>query len=110
MKLFLKNKNNFFAKNYCEIQVRTILVCTLYSIKYGNTVSLQFSICVEAMVVELPGVQMIDHLDKVAVRLVKNVLAKVGFPLGYLGGVIYLSSYCSILIEIPLPAGEMIWA
>jgi TRAP-type mannitol/chloroaromatic compound transport system permease large subunit len=24
-----------FAKNHCEVQVRTILVCTLYSIKYG---------------------------------------------------------------------------
>ncbi len=37
MRLFLKNKNNFFAKNHCEIQVRTILVCTLYSIEYGIT-------------------------------------------------------------------------
>ncbi len=27
-------KNFFFAKNHCEIQVHTILVCTLYSIKY----------------------------------------------------------------------------
>ncbi len=36
VKLFLKNKNNFFAKNHCEFQVRTILVCTLYTIKYGN--------------------------------------------------------------------------
>ncbi len=36
MKLFLKNKNNFFAKNHCEIQVHTILVCTLYSIKNSN--------------------------------------------------------------------------
>ncbi len=35
MKLFLKNKNICFAKNHCEIQVRTILVCPLYSIKYG---------------------------------------------------------------------------
>jgi hypothetical protein len=25
-----------FAKNHCEIQVRTILVCALCSIKYGN--------------------------------------------------------------------------
>ncbi len=33
--LFLKNKNNFFSKNRCEIQVRTILICTLYSIKYS---------------------------------------------------------------------------
>jgi hypothetical protein len=29
-------KNNFFTKNPCEFQVRTILVCALYSIKYGN--------------------------------------------------------------------------
>jgi len=27
VKLILKNKNIFFAKNHCEIQVRTILVC-----------------------------------------------------------------------------------
>jgi hypothetical protein len=33
VKLFLKNKINFFAKNYCKIQVRTILVCELYLIK-----------------------------------------------------------------------------
>jgi hypothetical protein len=32
MELFLKINVNFFAKNHCEIQVRTILVCTLYSI------------------------------------------------------------------------------
>ncbi len=31
-----KIKIIFFAKNHCEIQVRTILVCTLDSIKYGN--------------------------------------------------------------------------
>jgi hypothetical protein len=35
VKLFLKNKNNFFAKNQCEIQLSTKLVCALYSIKYG---------------------------------------------------------------------------
>ncbi len=35
MKLVLKNKNIFVAKNDCEIHVRTVLVCTLYSIKYG---------------------------------------------------------------------------
>jgi hypothetical protein len=35
LKLFLKNNNKNFAKNYCEIQVGTILVCALYSIKYG---------------------------------------------------------------------------
>jgi hypothetical protein len=31
----VSNKNNFFAKNHYEIQLRTLLVCTLYSIKYG---------------------------------------------------------------------------
>ncbi len=36
MKLFLKNKNNFYAKNHCEIKLRIILVCALYSIKYGK--------------------------------------------------------------------------
>jgi hypothetical protein len=36
VKLFLKNKIFFFAKNHCEIQVRTMLVCTLYSIKYSK--------------------------------------------------------------------------
>ncbi len=36
MKLVLKNKiNKNFAKNHCEIQVRSILVSALYSIKYG---------------------------------------------------------------------------
>jgi len=34
--LFLKHRNNFFAKNHCEIQVRTILVRALNSIKYGS--------------------------------------------------------------------------
>ncbi len=29
-------KKFFFAKNYCEIQVSPLLVCTLYSIKYGK--------------------------------------------------------------------------
>ena len=29
-----KNKI-FFSKNHCEIQVRNLLVCALYSIKYG---------------------------------------------------------------------------
>jgi hypothetical protein len=37
VKLFLKNKNNFFAKNHREIHVRTILVCALYSINYGTS-------------------------------------------------------------------------
>ncbi len=36
VKLFLKNKINFFAKNHCEIQLHTILVCALYLIKYST--------------------------------------------------------------------------
>jgi hypothetical protein len=32
-------KNFFFDKNYYEIQVHTILVCALYSIKYGKCYS-----------------------------------------------------------------------
>jgi hypothetical protein len=36
VKFFLKNKINFFAKNQCEVQVRTILICTLCLIKYGK--------------------------------------------------------------------------
>jgi hypothetical protein len=32
--IILEKLNKFFAKNHCEIQVRTILVCTLCSIKY----------------------------------------------------------------------------
>ena len=35
--IILEKQNIFFAKNHCEIQVRTILVCTLYSIKYGTS-------------------------------------------------------------------------
>ena len=35
VKIFLKNKNNFYAKNHCEIHVNTILVCALCSIKYS---------------------------------------------------------------------------
>ncbi len=31
--IILENKNNFFVN--CEIQVPTILLCALYSIKYG---------------------------------------------------------------------------
>ncbi len=31
-----KFKKYCFAKNHCEIQVRTILVCALYLKKYGN--------------------------------------------------------------------------
>ncbi len=34
--IILENKNNVFARNHCEIQVRTILICSLYSIKYDN--------------------------------------------------------------------------
>jgi predicted Zn-dependent protease len=34
--IFLKNKCFLFAKNHYEIQMCTILVGTLYSIKYGN--------------------------------------------------------------------------
>jgi len=36
MKLLLKDKNNFLAKNYFEIQVCITLVCALYAIKYGK--------------------------------------------------------------------------
>ena len=36
--VILKEKLIFFAKNHCEIQVRTILVCALYSIKYLNAI------------------------------------------------------------------------
>jgi hypothetical protein len=36
VKIFLKNKNNFIAKNHREIWVRTILVWTLYLIKYSK--------------------------------------------------------------------------
>jgi hypothetical protein len=38
VKLFLKNINIFFAKIHCEFQVRTILVCALYSIKYSTNI------------------------------------------------------------------------
>jgi hypothetical protein len=31
-----KLKIFFFAKNHCEIQVRTMLICAFYSIKSGN--------------------------------------------------------------------------
>jgi hypothetical protein len=31
-----KQKYLNLAKNHCEIQVHTILVCALYSIKYGT--------------------------------------------------------------------------
>jgi hypothetical protein len=40
VKLFLKNKFKKYAKNHDEIHVRTTLICTLYSIKYGNNESL----------------------------------------------------------------------
>jgi hypothetical protein len=34
--IILEKLKIFFAKNHCEIQVHTILVCTLDLIKYGN--------------------------------------------------------------------------
>ena len=34
--IILENKNKIFAKNHCEIQVHTLLVCALYLIKYSN--------------------------------------------------------------------------
>ncbi len=37
--IILEKKSFFFAKNNCEIQVRTILVCILCSIKYGTYTS-----------------------------------------------------------------------
>ena len=43
VKLFLKTKIIFFAKNYCKIQVHTILVCELNLIKYGNCIYESFS-------------------------------------------------------------------
>ncbi len=36
VKLFYK-KIFFFAKNHCEIQVRTILICAFYSIEYSRS-------------------------------------------------------------------------
>jgi hypothetical protein len=35
--IILEKKINFFAKKNCEIQVRTLLVSTLYSIKYSTS-------------------------------------------------------------------------
>ncbi len=35
-KIILEKNKNIYSKNHCEIQVRTILVCALYSIKYGT--------------------------------------------------------------------------
>ncbi len=34
--IIIEKLKYFFAKNHCEIQVRTILACTLYSIKYSR--------------------------------------------------------------------------
>ncbi len=34
--IILEKQKYFFGKNHSKIQVRTILVCTLYSIKYGK--------------------------------------------------------------------------
>jgi hypothetical protein len=42
--IILEIKKYFFAKNQCEIQVRTLLVCTLYLIKYGHFMQLGFSL------------------------------------------------------------------
>ncbi len=39
----LEKYKYFFAKNYCEIQEHTTLVCTLYSIKYGTLISMIMS-------------------------------------------------------------------
>ncbi len=36
--IILEKENYFFAKNHCDSQVRNILVCTLYSIKYGTLI------------------------------------------------------------------------
>ncbi len=36
-KIILEKYKNTFSKNHCEIQVRTFLVCALYSIKYGKS-------------------------------------------------------------------------
>ena len=35
--IILEKQKLIFAKNYHEIQVRTILVCTLFSIKYSTS-------------------------------------------------------------------------
>jgi hypothetical protein len=34
--IILEKLKTFFAKIHCEIEVRTILVCPLYLIKYGK--------------------------------------------------------------------------
>jgi hypothetical protein len=40
----LENKKNvFFCKNHCKIKECTILECTLYSIKYGNSEHVLFT-------------------------------------------------------------------
>ena len=39
-----------FVKNNCEIQVRTILVCALYSIKYGNICNVSAKIAVSSQI------------------------------------------------------------
>jgi hypothetical protein len=40
--IILEKQKKFFAKNHCEIQVRTILVFALYSIKYSSKFVLVF--------------------------------------------------------------------
>jgi hypothetical protein len=34
--IILETQTKFFSKNHCEIKVHSILVCALYSIKYGR--------------------------------------------------------------------------
>jgi hypothetical protein len=36
--IILERKLIFLPKNHCKIQVRTVHVCALYSIKYGTTI------------------------------------------------------------------------
>ena len=44
--IILENKNNISAKNHCEIQVRTVVVCALYLIKYRtNPLCFSFRLC-----------------------------------------------------------------
>jgi hypothetical protein len=43
--IILEKSKYFFPKNHWEIQVQTILVCTLYSIKYGNCQIVLYAEC-----------------------------------------------------------------
>ncbi len=73
LKLFLKNKNNFFLPKIIVkfSQVHTILVCTSYSIKYGsltNIFKVKYSglICFNVSVSEKKYKYKVDHrLDDV---------------------------------------------